>query len=120
MLPFCCLFFIFIFSLQQFEFIVNTFPFVFEVVRLFYMYFMIGAALACASYRLFLDTTSGSKRKALWVCLAIFFVAQGTMLGLMEVFISVHLTAACALIAGCSLMMALLTTVAVIFNTTLK
>ena len=51
-LGFTFLFFIFFYSLTQYEYLVNTFPFVFELSRLFEMYFMIGAAWALASYNL--------------------------------------------------------------------
>jgi len=69
------LFFILFYSLPQFEYLVNTFPFVFELSKLFEMYFMIGAAWACASYNLLFGSVITKNSTPLWVSLGVYFAS---------------------------------------------
>lgn len=103
-LGFTFLFFIFFYSLPQYEYLVNTFPFVFELSRLFEMYFMIGAAWALASYNLLFGSVISRNSTPMWISLGVYFASKGVMLGLVEANANTPITAVCAFVGGFALM----------------
>ena len=104
-LGFTFVFFILFYSLPQYEYLVNTFPFVFELSRLFEMYFMIGAAWACASFNMFFGRVVNRVNSTpMWVSFAVYVASQAVMLGFVEGIVSTPLTSFCAFASGFSLM----------------
>lgn len=119
MLPLTFVFFILVYSIPHFDYLVNTFPFVFEVARLFQMYFMIGAAWACTSYKIVSKCTK-DRRILMWVAMSVYFVSQACMLGLIEQFVDVYITSACSFASGLSLMYGIITAFTILIESTQK
>lgn len=119
MLPLTFVFFILVYSIPHFDYLVNTFPFVFEVARLFQMYFMIGAAWACTSYKIVSKCTK-NRRILMWIAMCVYFVSQACMLGLIEQFVDVYITSACSFASGLSLMYGIITSLTILIESTQK
>lgn len=115
-LGFAFLFFIFFYNLPQYEYFVNTFPFVFELSRLFEMYFMIGGAWALASYNLLFGSVIISNSTPMWISLAIYFATVGVMLGLVEATVNTPITAVCAFVGGFALMHGIVSTLSALID----
>ena len=80
------------------------------------MYFMIGNAWACASYNTIFGKVIVNNRNPMWISLAIYFASQGVMLGLIELLISVPLTAVCSFVSGFSLMNGMIATLSILLK----
>lgn len=80
------------------------------------MYFMIGAAWACASYNLLFGSVITKNSIPLWISLGVYFASQAVMLGLVEYIVSAPLTSVCAFLSGFALMHGIVATLSCIFD----